>query len=103
MRRVLTIAGLLVAGAALAADGDPSFRLTNATGQQINQVHVSPSVQAAWGEDRLGSGSIKPDSTANIRVPAGPCLNDIRAVLADGSAREKRQVNTCTTKDVTSP
>jgi hypothetical protein len=88
---------------ALAQPRDPSFRLTNATTQPINQVHVSPSIVAAWGDDRLGSGTLRPDATASIQLAPGPCLNDIRVVFADGSAREKRQVNTCLTKDITFP
>ena len=104
VRRIAVLGGFLLPLALAPAWGqgnDPSFRLTNETAKIINQVHVSSSVEAAWGEDRLGSGTIKPEATAAIRVPPGHCVNDIRVVFADGSAAEQRQVNTCTTKDVT--
>ena len=38
-----------------------------------------------------------------VRLPAGQCVNDIRAVFADGRAVERRQVNTCALTEVTLP
>ncbi|WP_426957258.1 hypothetical protein [Muricoccus radiodurans] len=43
----------------------------------------------------MGANILAPRSVLSLTVPAGRCMNDIRLVLADGSAMERRQINTC--------
>jgi len=90
-------------GATIAAPrgGDPSFNFVNRSGQTIRELYISLSSQSSWGSDRLGTDVMSPGASVYIRLPGGgSCAADIRVVYANGSAAERRGVETCSRTDV---
>lgn len=86
------------------ATNDPSFRLVNRSGRQINEVYATAVGVNTWGTDRMGSEVIPPGATHIVRIaPDGNCVFDVRVVYADGSAAEKRRINLCTIVDLSFP
>ncbi len=86
------------------ATNDPSFRLVNRSGRQINEVYATSVGVNTWGTDRMGSEVIPPGATHIVRIaPDGNCVFDVRVVYADGSAAEKRRINLCTIVDLSFP
>ena len=101
-RRLLGLAAgilLAVSGAAHAQSNNPDFRLNNRSGLTINEVYVSSSNVNSWGQDRLGDNVLPSGQSLSISLPAGQCMNDIRVVLDNGNALERRGVNTCELTD----
>ena len=82
---------------------NPDFRLNNRGQQAINELYVSSSADANWGQDRLGVNILPPNQSFSVVLPAGQCMNDIRVIWADGRNQERRQVNTCNLTDVNFP
>ncbi|MGG5811608.1 hypothetical protein [Falsiroseomonas sp. CW058] len=99
LRRGLAAAALLAALAAPAMAQDPSFRVNNRSNQVINEIYVSSSNDNSWGADRLGANVLQPGQFLMVTLPAAQCMNDIRIVLADGQALERRRVDTCQITD----
>lgn len=93
-------AGAGTAGRPQTASLDPSFRLGNIGGRTIREVYVSAATDNDWGPDRLGRNVLGPGQVLVVRLPAGQCLNDLRAVFMDGSAQERRRVDTCSLTDL---
>jgi hypothetical protein len=86
------------------ATNDPSFRLVNRSGRQINEVYATAVGVNTWGTDRMGSEVVPPGATHIVRIaPDGNCVYDVRVVYADGSAAEKRRINLCTVVDLSFP
>ncbi len=104
LRRVLLLAltGLLAQpGNAWAQAADPSFRILNNTPNVVNEVYASPSHEADWGHDRLGTEVIAPGASHIIRLPSGgDCTYDIRIVYQGDTAEERRNLDTCNLTDV---
>lgn len=94
------MAGAGMAGQPQAASLDPSFRLNNAGGRTIREVYVSAAADSQWGPDRLGREVLGPGRYLVVRLPGGQCVNDVRVVFMDGTAQERRQVNTCALADL---
>jgi hypothetical protein len=89
------------ASPAAAQSNDPSFNLVNRSGQTINEIYVSGASQNNWGRDWLGQNVLPNGQSWPIRIPQGQeCTNDIRVVYANGSADERRRVNTCNLTEV---
>lgn len=82
---------------------DPSFRLVNRGGSEVNEVYASLSGNESWGRDRLGDDTVPAGSSTIIRLPSGQCLYDVRVVFANGEATERRRVNLCTITDLRVP
>ena len=70
-----TAPAILALPAIARTDNNPDFRLNNRGQQAVNSVHVSSSVVANRGVDRLG-------------------VNDVCLIRSDGRDQEGRQVNT---------
>lgn len=92
--------GAGMAGRPQAAARDPSFRLSNTGGRTVREVYVSPASDSLWGPDRLGAQLLAPGARLAIRLPVGQCVNDIRVVFLDGTAQERRGVDTCGLTDI---
>lgn len=99
MRRALLL-GLV---ALPAAAQDASVRITNQGRQAVNAIHVASAALPAWGDDRLGDRVLANGQSHTVALPAGQCVNDLRIVWADGSATERRRVNTCQLGDLVFP
>ncbi len=104
IRRFVLAALMLFAGslAARAQTNEPSFSLVNRSGRVIHEAYVSPSSDTRWGQDRLGRAVLPNGQSFQVRLPAGNCAYDIRVVYdrAGGPSEERRNVNTCTERDV---
>jgi hypothetical protein len=85
------------------AQGDPSFRVVNRSGQVIREVYASPVTDNTWGQDRLGADVVPANGTYIIRLPRGPCQWDVRVVYASGQAEERRNINLCAITDLPFP
>lgn len=96
-------AGAAVAPAAWAQANDPSFRVTNIAPGAINEIYVSSAAANAWGPDRLGERTLGTGASTVVRLPPGQCVNDVRIVYANGTATERRRVNTCSITDMVFP
>lgn len=94
-------AAALLAGAPPArAQGNPSFSLANAAARPIRDLFATPAGRTNWGQNRLAA-PLAPGASLAVRLPAdGNCLYDLRVVYADNAAEERRDVNTCETKQV---
>ena len=83
---------------------NPDFRLVNRSGRIITEVYVSPSTDQNWGPDRLGRNVLGIGQSMIITLPRdGTCVFDVRVVYDNGTATERRRVNTCTITEVTVP
>ena len=85
-----------------AAD-DPSFRLVNRGEQAILELYATPAGTGQWGQNRLQE-ALAPHSERVIAVArqAG-CRFDLKVVLADRHAREKRNADLCRVTDLPVP
>jgi hypothetical protein len=87
------------AGARAAAPApvqDRTFFLANETGLALHELYVTPAGSLEPGADLLGAETLP--NGATLRVSLGRqtlCLFDVRVVLADGAAQEKRGVDIC--------
>jgi hypothetical protein len=96
---VLALAGLMAAPAA--AQQNPDFWLMNVSGRTIVEAYVSSSAVDTWGPDRLGQNVLASGMRIAMRPPRdGGCIFDIRVVYSDGTAEERRRVNTCVIAEV---
>ena len=73
--------------------------IANRSARPIQQVLISPSDAADWGEDRLGNGSISVGEAATVKY-RGDCVADIRVVFDNQSAEERRHVDVCTARRI---
>jgi hypothetical protein len=103
LRRLLPLllAALALAAPPAAAQQNPDFWVVNNTGRTIAEIYVSSSASQNWGPDRLGQHVLGSGMRFAIRPPRdGTCVFDIRVVYADGTAEERRRVNTCSISEV---
>ncbi|MBR0654254.1 hypothetical protein [Plastoroseomonas arctica] len=87
--------GPAVAAPGGSAQGNPSFNLVNNTGRIIREAYASLSTETNWGEDRLGADTVAIGRNYPIRLPEGPCIYDVRIVLDNNQAMERRNLNLC--------
>ncbi len=88
-------------GAPARAVADPSFRFVNRSGVPVNNLHISLSSDRSWGPDRLGRNVLPPGRGIWVSLPAGKiCTVDIRVVYTDGTATERRNIETCTVREL---
>ncbi len=95
----------LASGAAVAQTApNPSFNVVNRTQNAIREVYASAAGNTNWGRDRLVNKPIAPGGNFPVRLPAdGNCFYDIRVVYANGTAEERRALNTCNLDNVIFP
>ncbi len=88
------------------AKDDPSFRLINRGTQSIDALYATPAGLGNWGENRLGTASLAPQTDRVINVPRQPsaaCQFDVKVVFADRKALEKHNANLCRINDLPVP
>lgn len=79
---------------------NPSFNFVNAAGRPIRELYVSLTTDSNWGPDRLGPNTLAAGSRIPLSLPANvTCTVDMRVVYMDGSAQERRSVDTCNVVD----
>jgi uncharacterized protein with NRDE domain len=104
LRRFLAVAVLALVAAAgrpAAAQQNPDFYVVNNSGRVITEIYVSSSASQNWGPDRLGQNVLNSGMQFPIRPPRdGTCVFDIRVVYANGTAEERRRINTCNISQV---
>ena len=98
---VVTLSAASIAKAEGAAQ---DFTLHNATGASLSHLYISPASEDKWGDDIMPDGKVLPDGN-EVGVHFNPendvCKYDIRAEFEDGKYGELREVDLCSTTDVT--
>lgn len=97
------LVGAALAFAGVAQAGTQDFTLTNATGYQIDRIYVSPTAEASWQEDVMGSDALADGEGVEISfdAPDGQCMWDLKAVYNDGEEAVWIGFNLCTISSIT--
>lgn len=81
---------VFVAAAAMSASvfaGDADFTLVNRTGYSIREVYISPTARSAWGNDRLGDGTLENSRSRLFRFSdRSACKQDLKVVFDDDNS-----------------
>jgi hypothetical protein len=97
----LFLAVAVLFSAPAAAQQNPDFWLVNTSGRTIAEAFVSSSAVNSWGTDRLGQNVLANGMRIAMRPPRdGTCIFDVRVVYGDGTAEERRRINTCVIAEV---
>lgn len=73
----------------------------NRSANAIHQLYVSPNTADQWGEDRLGDNTIERGGSFKVRLGrTRECLFDIQVIYSDAGREENRNVDLCTTRQV---
>jgi hypothetical protein len=83
-----------------AEPGNPSFAISNNSGRSIKEVYVRSARSGNWGAERLGRVTLPHGQVAQINLPSGECINDLKIVFQNGEPREQRAMNTCALSQV---
>lgn len=80
-----------------------TFKLQNASGYDLTELHISPSLKDNWSKDVLGTGRLAAGAAADVSVASQgkTCLYDIRFVAVDGSLLEEVGVDLCSLENYT--
>jgi hypothetical protein len=93
------------AEAAPTAPARPAEReavVANELGLTIRELYAAPATQPDPGPDRLGADTLPPGGTVRLRLGRNqPCGWNLRAVLADDTVQERRNIDLCRTTRVT--
>jgi hypothetical protein len=96
---LIAVMALGLASTAVAApDGkNRKVMIENVSSQSIRELYASPVTAGTWEEDMLGDRTIPPgaDLSANIDNGTNECNYDMKVVMANGTAIERRAVNVC--------
>jgi hypothetical protein len=95
---LLALAGCDAQQAAMPATGvaacDTRFEVANITNLPVRELYFSPSSQANFGRDQLGTSMIPPRGVVRF-VAANAGNYDFRAVMTNGRVFELYRVNIC--------
>jgi hypothetical protein len=71
-------------------------RFVNTGRVAVQSLHVTPSTDTHWGDDRLGSNQLERRARLDMRLPrAGGCLWDVKIAFVEGAPEERRRVDFC--------
>ncbi len=102
VRKLALMLCLLLPAAAQAQDKNPSFTLVNKSGQPIREFFATPAGNTNWGQNRLEKGTVAPGASVAVRLRVSDgCVMDLRAIYANSTREERREVNTCAAEDIT--
>jgi hypothetical protein len=95
----LAAAAVAIAGSASAApDGkNRKVLIENISSHTVRELYASPITATTWEEDLLGQRTLAAGESINANVDNGTneCYYDLKAVLDNGQAFEKRKINVC--------
>ncbi len=74
-------------------------RLTNASGQVIEQAYLG--TPASWGADLLAPGTLAPGASVTFRAATTASRQAVRVVFDTGRAAELPNLDLCETPEVT--
>lgn len=84
--------------------GRVAFNFVNRTDETIQELYISSSQDNRWGRDRLGRDTLAVGGRRRVEMPPGSgCNVDIRVVLGEGRAQERRNVAACGRSEITWP
>jgi hypothetical protein len=104
MRKAFALAAaaaalISVSGTASAASDGKNRKVLvqNLSSQTVRELYASPITATTWEEDLLGQRTLGAGQSisANIDNGTNECYYDLKAVLANGKAVEKRKINVC--------
>jgi hypothetical protein len=97
----LLLPGLPPHGPAVAQDTGPgqggaSFQVLNRTGSVATALHAVRSGNTSWGRNLIEGRGMRPGQAATVTArPDAGCVFDVRLVLIDRPAAERRGVDIC--------
>lgn len=84
-RTLFSLAAAVMFAPAFAGDAD--FTLLNRTGYSIREVYISPTARSAWGNDRLGDGTLENGRSRLFRFSdRSACKQDLKVVFDDDNS-----------------
>lgn len=94
------VAALTMLAAPAWASNDGKNRkvtIENVSSQTVRELYASPITATTWEEDLLGQKTLTASQSINANIDNGTneCYYDLKAVLANGKAYERRKVNVC--------
>ncbi|HEY8610334.1 MAG TPA: hypothetical protein VIL69_03480, partial [Roseomonas sp.] len=76
--------------------------VANETGLAVRELYLAPAAEANPGVDRLGADTLPPGGSIRLRLGRNqPCAWSLRAVLADETVEERRNINLCRSTRIT--
>ena len=103
MKKMALLAGMMIAatiGAGAAyADGAQDFTMTNSSGYQLRDLHISPADADTWGADVLGVNTLEDGQSVDIKFtgPDDVCKFDIQLTDETGAKYYVRDIDLCKT------
>src|SRR3954465_852544 len=103
MRKSLALAAaavalLVISNPAVAADGkNRKVLVENISTQTLRELYASPVTAKTWEEDLLGQRTLTAGQSISANIDNGTteCYYDLKAVVANGKAVERRRINVC--------
>ena len=94
---------LLLASTALAFQGKQDFTVVNKTGVEIHELYVSPHSADDWQEDVLGTDTLAPGKSVEIKFSPKEKskLWDLKVVDGEGNSIEWESLNLLEISEVT--
>lgn len=74
--------------------------LRNNSDSVLREIYLWNPPTREQGPDRLGADVVRPGGTNALRLGAGPCQMEMRAVFEDGSSEARSGVNACTAREL---
>ena len=72
------------------------FTVVNQTGEIMLMLHISPSTEDVWGDDRLGDMVVESDASYTTALDTSQgCVFDVRAVFYSSDDRQFSNLNVC--------
>jgi hypothetical protein len=96
--------GLLLSGAAVAADAKQDFTLVNKTGYELKEVYVSPAKSDDWEDDVLGQDTLGDGEKVDIKFHRSTktCKWDLKVVYTvDSSSAVWGDIDLCNVENIT--
>ncbi|MEI6158675.1 MAG: hypothetical protein WCP77_02480 [Roseococcus sp.] len=116
MRRILVLISLLLAAPgsaplwaqpvkptpapAPAPSQERNLLLRNNSQSVIREIYLWNPPAREQGPDRLGADVVRPGATYQLRLGAGPCQMELRAVFEDGGVETRPGINACTLREL---